>query len=71
MPSISIGFWVAMTMNGRGRVYVVPSTVTWPSSIDSSSALWVFGEARLISSPTTTLAKTAPGRNSKSRTSWL
>ena len=37
----------------------------------SSSALWVFGEARLISSPTTTLAKTAPGLNSKSRVSWL
>ena len=32
----------------------------------SSSADWVFGLARLISSPTTTLAKTAPGRNSKS-----
>ena len=29
------------------------------------------GDARLISSPTTTLAKIAPGRNSKSRTSWL
>ena len=37
----------------------------------SSSADWVFGEARLISSPTTTLAKIAPGRNSKSRASWL
>ena len=50
---------------------MVPSTVTWASSIDSSSADWVLGEARLISSPTTTLAKIAPGRNSKSRTSWL
>ena len=49
----------------------MPSTVTWPSSMDSRSALWVLGEARLISSPTTTLAKIAPGRNSKSRTSWL
>ena len=37
----------------------------------SSSADWVLGEARLISSPTTTLAKMAPGRNSKSRRSWL
>ena len=45
--------------------------MTCASSIDSSSALWVFGDARLISSPTTTLAKIAPGRNSKSRTSWL
>ena len=37
----------------------------------SSSADWVLGEARLISSPTTTLAKTPPGRNSNSRVSWL
>ena len=37
----------------------------------SSSADCVFGEARLISSPTTTLAKTGPGLNSKSRRSWL
>ena len=37
----------------------------------SSSADWVFGEARLISSPSTTLANTAPGRNSKSPRSWL
>ena len=40
-------------------------------SIDSSSADCVLGEARLISSPTTTLAKMAPGRNSKRRASWL
>ncbi len=44
--------------------------VTWRSSIDSSSADWVFGEARLISSPTTICAKIAPGRNSKSRWCW-
>src|SRR5438477_4610445 len=31
----------------------------------SSSADWVLGEARLISSPSTTLAKMPPGRNSK------
>ena len=49
----------------------MPSTVTWLSSMHSSSADWVLGEARLISSPTTTLAKMAPGRNSKSRRSWL
>ena len=48
----------------------MPSTVTWRSSIASSSADWVFGEARLISSATTMLAKTAPGLNSNSRVSW-
>ena len=32
----------------------------------SSSADWVFGEARLISSAITTLANTGPGRNSNS-----
>ena len=71
MPSISIGFWVATTMNGASRRYVVPSTVTCRSSMHSSSADWVLGEARLISSPTTMLAKTPPGRNSNSRVSWL
>ena len=49
----------------------MPSTLTWRSSIDSSSADCVFGEARLISSPTTMLAKMPPGLNSKSRVSWL
>ena len=49
----------------------MPSTVTWRSSMHSSSADWVFGEARLISSPTTMLAKIAPGLNSNSRRSWL
>ena len=47
------------------------STVTWRSSMHSSSADWVLGEARLISSPTTMLAKTPPGRNSNSRVFWL
>ena len=37
----------------------------------SSSADCVFGEARLISSPTTMLANTGPGLNSNSRRSWL
>jgi hypothetical protein len=45
--------------------------VTCRSSIDSRRADWVFGEARLISSPTTTFAKMAPGRNSNRRASWL
>ena len=51
-----------MTMNGRvaaGRS--TPSTVTWRSSMHSSSADWVLGEARLISSPTTMLAKIGAG----------
>ena len=43
-----------------------PSIVTCRSSIDSSSADCVFGDARLISSASTTLANTGPGRNSKS-----
>ncbi len=36
----------------------------------SSSADWVLGEARLISSPSTMCAKTAPGRNSKVLVRW-
>ena len=58
-------------MNGACSRYVVPSTVTWRSSMHSSSADWVLGEARLISSPSTMLANTGPGLNSKSRRSWL
>ena len=50
---------------------MVLSTVTCLSSMHSSSADWVLGEARLISSPTTMLAKTPPGRNSNSRVFWL
>ena len=37
----------------------------------SSRADWVFGEARLISSPSTMLAKMPPGLNSNSRVCWL
>jgi hypothetical protein len=58
-------------MNGESRKYVVPSTVTCFSSMHSSRADWVLGEARLISSPTTMLAKMPPGRNSNSLVSWL
>ena len=29
VPSYSIGFWVARTMNGRGSACVTPSTVIW------------------------------------------
>ena len=49
---------------------VTPSTVTWPSAIASSSADWVFGVARLISSTSRTFVKIGPGRNSKSRVFW-
>jgi hypothetical protein len=62
-----MGFCVATTMNGASSTYVVPSTVTWRSSMASSSADCVLGDARLISSPTTRWANTAPGRNSNSR----
>ena len=50
----------------RGQRAGDPSLVTWRSSIASSSAAWVLGLARLISSPTTTLAKIAPGLNTNS-----
>ena len=40
--------------------------MTWFSCIASSSATWVFGEARLISSTRRTFAKTGPGLNSNS-----
>ena len=60
-----MGFWVAMTMKGRSRTRVTPSTVTWRSSIASRSAACVFGLARLISSPSTTFAKIGPERKTK------
>ena len=71
MPSISTGFWVASTRNGDCSSYRVPSTVTCRSAMHSSSAAWVLGEARLISSPSTMLANTGPGLNSKSVDSAL
>ena len=45
--------------------------VTCCSAIASSSAAWVLGIARLISSTSTTFAKIGPGWNSNSRTFWL
>ena len=71
MPSISMGFWVATTMKGRLSSWVTPSADTWRSAMASSRADWVLGEARLISSATTTLAKIPPGLNSNSRVCWL
>ena len=35
VPSISMGFWVAITMNGFVSLYVSPSMVTWRSSMAS------------------------------------
>ncbi len=58
-------------MNGCGTGWRTASTVTAPSSITSSSADWVFGDDRLISSATTTLANTAPGWNANSWVFWL
>ena len=65
-----MGFWVAITMNGRPTPWGTPSTVTRPSSITSSSADWVLGEARLISSASTIVWKIGPGWNSKVPLCW-
>ncbi len=65
-----MGFWVAITMNGRPTECDTLSTVTRDSSMTSSSADWVFGEARLISSASTTEAKTGPGWKSNVRVFW-
>ncbi len=45
---------------------MTPSEVTCRSSMASNRAACVLGDARLISSPTTMLANTAPGLNSNS-----
>ena len=47
------------------------STETWPSAITSSSADWVRGEARLISSASRIEVNTGPSRNSKVCSFWL
>src|SRR5262249_12140431 len=64
-------FCVAMTMNGGSSGYVTPSTETCRSSMHSSSAAWVFGEARFTSSTRRRFANTGPGRNSNSFCCWL
>src|SRR5690606_13177342 len=61
-----MGFWVAMTKNGRGRGWLSPPRVTDRSCIASSSADWVLGVARLISSARSRLAKTGPSWNTNS-----
>jgi hypothetical protein len=70
VPSYSIGFCVARTRNGRSSGRVTPSLVTCRSCIASSSAAWVFGGARLISSARRRLVKIGPGRNSNSVVRW-
>src|SRR6266516_3408667 len=60
-----------MTMNGGSSGYVTPSTETWRSSMHSSSAACVFGEARFTSSTRRRFANTGPGRNSNSFLCWL
>ena len=65
-----MGFWVAITRNGRPTVCATPSTVTRFSSITSSSADWVFGEARLISSASTIVWKIGPWWNSNVPLCW-
>ena len=61
VPAAPTGFWVAMTMKGRGTGWLTPSTVTWPSSMASSRADWVRLVARLSSSARKRLHSTAPG----------
>ena len=53
-------------MNGDGSGCGWPSTLTCRSSIASSSAAWVFGGVRLISSASSRLVKTGPGRKENS-----
>jgi hypothetical protein len=70
VPACSIGFCVAMTRNGLPTGWATPSTVTRPSSITSSRAAWVLGEARLISSASTMVWKIGPGWKSKVPLCW-
>ena len=66
VPAKSCGFCVAMTKNGSGSGMVCPSSETWPSFIASSSADWVRGLARLISSARSMFAKIGPWRRTNS-----
>ena len=70
VPSISIGFCVAMTKKGRGRARVWPSTVTWDSPIASSRLAWVRGMVRFTSSARRTLAITGPVCSRNSPVFW-
>src|SRR5580698_6912021 len=65
-----MGFWVATTTNGRGTRYTVASVVTVRSCMTSRRADWVLGDARFISSPSTMLANTGPGRKVNLEVDW-
>ena len=60
MPRNSTGFCVAITKNSSGSLLLTPSIETWLSPIASSSADWVRGEARLISSARRMWVKIGP-----------
>src|SRR5215204_1998204 len=60
VPSVSIGFCVAMTRKGSGTLCVSPAIVTWRSCITSSSALCTLAGARLISSARSRCVNTGP-----------
>ena len=61
-----MGLSVASTTNGLGSGRVTPSTLTWPSAMASSSAAWVLGGVRLISSASSRPVNTGPGRKAGS-----
>src|SRR5512135_3143136 len=63
VPSVSIGFCVAITRKGSGTLCVTPAIVTWRSCITSSSALCTFAGARLISSAGSRLVVNCTRRN--------
>ena len=65
VPTWSSGFWVAITKKGVGSGRVCPSVLTCFSSMASSSALWVLGLARLISSASSTWENIGPGWKTK------
>ena len=75
VPSCSIEFCVATTMNGSGSGRVTPPAVIWRSAIASSRADCTLGGARLISSTRTSEWKSGPGTKSKrassGRKTWV
>ena len=60
MPSVSMGFCVAMTKKGEGTRCVWPAMVTCLSCMTSNKALCTLAGARLISSANSKLANTGP-----------
>ena len=70
VPSYSIGLSVARTTKGSGSFLVSPSALTWPSPMASRRAAWVLGGVRFISSASSRLVKTGPGRKTISPERW-